>query len=277
MCDWTEPDHSQSPVVKKNVDRANEVRAGSRQVLVPGMCLGSKCYFFVDSGSSVNLVSFGLIKRLSLEKWVRPCTTKLSSFTMDNVPTRGLVKLIVQIAGLEHEAQFVVTDLLDTEFLIGDPFLRDMKVSVDYEESCLKFPGGSSVKFKDRPLNVTEKMRIRCNKTTVLQPNSIQFIQGKLTPTTINYQGLVEPYQKTMESTGVLFAEAVVHSEGRKVPIKCVNATYKPVVIYRNKLFAFLQPMGDHVGLHSVKRINRSPVQVNYDNNLNLELAARDR
>ncbi len=145
MCDWTEPDHSQSPVVKENVDRANEVRAGSRQVLVPGMCLRSKCYFFVDSGSSVNLVSFGLIKRLSLEKWVRPCTTKLSSFTMDNVPTRGLVKLIVQIAGLEHEAQFVVTDLLDTEFLIGGPFLRDMKVSVDYEDCCLKFPDENKV------------------------------------------------------------------------------------------------------------------------------------
>ncbi len=50
-------------------------------------------------------------------------------------------------------------------------------------------------------------MKIRCNKTTVLQPNSIQFIQGKLTPTTINYQGLVEPYQKTMESTGVMGAD----------------------------------------------------------------------
>ena len=229
---------------------------GNKHVLITGTCKGAKGYFFVDSGSSVSLVSASFVKRMKLEGEVTACSFNLSSFTQNKIPTLGIISLQVSIANRETQHNFIVTELLDTEFLMGHDFLQQKRINLDYEKGQLKLPDGSTTPFMEKPQNVKKSMKIRCNRTTVIPPNTIQYIQGRIPRTAVNYQGVTEPYCNTMLETGLLFANAIVHTEKRLMPLKCINATEEPIVIYKNKLLGFFQPPGTHENLYNVKSID---------------------
>ena len=157
------------------------------------------------------------------------------------------------MAGSRIQGKFIVTDLLDTEFLIGDRFLRQSGALIDYKEKVMRLPGGGSTPFKEKPKNVKRTMRVRCTKTVTVPANSVMYLQGSTSRTQKDLQGVIEPYVNTMVKTGLLLAEAVVHSEGRSVPIKCINANDEPVTVYKNKLLAYLQPLGSHKSIQGVR------------------------
>ena len=222
-----------------------------KHILVAGSCRGVAAYLFVDSGSAVSLVSTGLVKKLGLQSEIKPCGMVLKSFSQNTVQTRGMIKLPVMIAGTRFNNTFVLTDLLDTEFLIGDDFLRSNKVTLNYNTCRMLLPNGDSVPFTDKPENVTKQIKVRCSKISVIPPNTIQYISGKLQAKEANFQGLIEPqYKQGIGDTGILFARAVVHSDKRIVPLKCVNATDEPITIHKNKIVAMLKPVGDQECSH---------------------------
>ena len=111
---------------------------------------------------------------------VNSCSLKLSSFSQNKIPICGEIKLRVTIADTEYYSTFIITDLLDTEFLIGDPFLRQSGASIDYKENVLRLSEGKAAPFKLKPKNVSETVKIRCNKIITIPSNSMQYIEGKI-------------------------------------------------------------------------------------------------
>ena len=201
-------------------------------------------YCFIDSGSAVTMAATGFIKRLGLENQLRPSSKRLVSFSQDAVSTRGEIELELKIGSTTLKHTFIVTDLLDTEFLIGDDFLRTNKVTLDYSTNSLRVQNGTATAFIQKPRNVSRKLKVRCNKTTVIPPCSIRYISCKLPSTNSNLQGVIEPRFGSLLKVGILSATALVHSQKRWVPVKCVNATDGPVTVYRNKVMATLEPVG---------------------------------
>ena len=234
-----------------------------KHILVAGSCRGVAAYLFVDSGSAVSIVSTSFVKGLGVESGIRPCGMTLKSFSQDTIQIRGEIELQVIVAGNRFVHTFVVTDLLDTEFLIGDDFLRSNRVTLDYNKCRLMLNNGDSVPFTEKPENVKQQIKVRCSKVTVIPPNTIQYIRGKLQAKGVNFKGLIEPqYRQGVGDTGILFAHAVVHSEKRLVPIKCVNATDEPITIHKNKIIALLKPVGDQEFIHGVQRSRGHEVRV---------------
>lgn len=234
-----------------------------KHILVAGSCRGVTAYFFVDSGSAVSIVSTSFVKGLGVESGIRPCDMTLKSFSQDTIQIRGEIELKVIVAGNRFVHTFVVTDLLDTEFLMGDDFLRSNRVTLDYNECRLMLKNGDSVPFTEKPENVMQQIKVRCSEVTVIPPNTIQYIRGKLHSKGVNFKGLIEPqYRQGVGDTGILFAHAVVHSEKRLVPIKCVNATDEPITIHKNKIIALLKPVGDQEFIHGVQRSRGHEVRV---------------
>ena len=107
---------------------------------------------------------------MGLESEINPCYLKLTFFSQDNIPIRRKIKLRVAMAGELYN--FVVSDFLDTVFLVGDPFLRQSGVSISYRDNVLRLPSGSTTPFKENPTNVTRPMRVKCSKTTIVPPIS---------------------------------------------------------------------------------------------------------
>ena len=234
-----------------------------KHILVAGSCRGVTAYLFVDSGSAVSIVSTSFVKGLRLESGIRPCGMTLKSFSQDTIQIRGEVELQVVVAGNRFVHTFVVTDLLDTEFLIGDDFLRSNRMNLDYRSCKLSLPNGDSVPFTEKPENVKKQIKVRCSKVTVIPPNTVQCISGKLQAKRVNFKGLIKPpYKQGIGDTGISFAHSVVYSDKRLVPIECNNSTNEPITIHKNKIVALLKPVGGQKFIHGVQRIRGHDVGV---------------
>jgi hypothetical protein len=79
---------------------------------------------FVDTGSSPSLVSWTFINNAELTEQVKPCNVKINSFTKDSVPVMGTITINLTIAGNSCNHEFVVSNLLQDEFLIGIDYMR---------------------------------------------------------------------------------------------------------------------------------------------------------
>ena len=231
-------------------EKVEDVNAVSwKHIMVTGSCCDRNSYIFVDSGSAVSIVSTSFLKGvgLGLERKIRPSKLMLRSFSQDIIQVKGEIDLELTVAGTSFKHTFIVSDLLDTEFLIGDDFLRRNSVTLDYGKCRLVLPGGRSVPFTQKPENVHKQIKVRCNKVTVIPPNTIQYLKGKLQAKGGSYQGVIEPrYKNGIGETGLLLAHAIVHSDGKFVPIKCVNATDEPITIHKSKIVALLKPLDGH-------------------------------
>jgi len=226
--------------------------------MVQGLCGNVPCFLFADSGSSVSLVSSSFVKRIGWENRIQKYDIKLTSITQNRIKTDGIITLPVSIAGRGTQHSFVVTELLDTQFLMGLDFMQDKGVTMDHQLRVLRLPDGSSAPLIEKPQNVKKSSKIRCARTTVIEPHTVQYISGKIHSTSRNVQGLTQPYYNTERHTGLVLNSAVVHTEGRFLPAQCANPTDEPVVLHKNKLLGFLQPLGSHKSVHAVHRIELS-------------------
>ncbi|KAL5268729.1 hypothetical protein ACHWQZ_G002541 [Mnemiopsis leidyi] len=265
--DWRNSGPIQSreiPEKRSEREKVADVNAVNwKHILVKGSCAGRDSYIFVDSGSAVSIVSTGFVKRLGLEKNIRKCRFTLKSFSQDIIQVRGEIDLELEVAGSKFNHTFIVTDLLDTEFLMGDDFLRRNWITLDYGQCRLLLPEGQGVSFTEKPENVEKQIKVRCSKVTVIPPNTVQYLKGKLQANGRSYQGVLEPqYKNGVGETGILFAKAVVHSDKKFVPVKCVNATDEPITIHKNKIVALLKPLGDHELIKGVQLATENECKV---------------
>jgi len=220
----------------------NNVARAVKQILVSGSCAGTSVRFFVDSGSSVSLVSSAFVRRIGAESSVRPTKTMLASFTNNSIPVKGAITLTVTIAGLQQPQDFIVTELLDTPFLIGLDYLQDKHITLDNGRRKLFSPCGECV-YVNKPVSASVCMKIRCNRTVTVPSNTVQLLSGRLPQVSQDVQGVVEPYRNTAARMGVFMADALVSSEGRQVPIRCINTSEEDVTIYKGTLLGFLNPL----------------------------------
>ena len=188
---------------------------------------------------------------------IKPSSINLSSFTNDRIPTHGSIQLTLTIAGLNTHHEFIVTDNMDTEFLIGIDFLQRHKITLNLGENSLHTTVGSC-KFFNRPKTSDKTAKIRAQKTTVIPPNTMQYIRGKVPSSHSTVQGITEPYLNTMSSTGLFIANAAVYTKNRTLPLQCVNATDENITIYKGKLLGFLQPLDCGELIHNVS-IDENP------------------
>ena len=228
--------------------------------MVSGTCEGKRCNIMLDSGSSVSLVSSAFVNFLNLDKNILPSSVKLISFSSNSIPIQGELRLKLEIASQESVHDFVVTDrLLETEFLLGIDFMQQHDIILDLGRRELITRRGVS-HIIDIPTPCKRSMKIRCQKTVQIPPNSIMYITGSLETGAqhsgrgdrVNYSGIVEPYNNTMVKTNTIFANAIVHSENRKLPLQVINPTDDHITLYKNKLLAFLCPIDTGSDLHTV-------------------------
>ena len=254
-----------SPAPKSNTTQHRAINAvGSRHILVNGDINNTKVNIFVDSGSSVSLVSHAFIKRMKLESKIEKNAMILSSFTNDRIPTYGSINLPLLIGNLQTNHNYIITDHMDTELLIGIDFLKDYKITLNMNNSTLQTQYGEC-KFFRKPKDINKTMRIKCSNTTTIPPITIQYLKGKIPNTHNNYQGLTEPYFNTINDTGLLIAHATVYTNKRTLPLQCINATDIPITITKGRTLGLLHPIELGKSVHNVHISEEIPAHKPYD------------
>ena len=223
---------------------------GQRHVLIQGLHEGKGVNCFIDSGSSVSLISYRYICQQGLSERLGHTEIRLSSFTNNDIKTYGKLELEILVAGLPTTHTYVATDL-DTDVLIGIDFLEAHRMTLDMGHRKLVSRRGSAKLF-NKPEPLPRTMKIRCGITKSIPPHTIAFISGQVPKRGTNYEGVVDPYLNTTLNTGILLANAVVYTDKRTVPVQCINATDSPITIHKGKLLGFLQPIDLGQPVHNV-------------------------
>ena len=107
------------------------------QIIVRGLCHHKEATFFVDTGSSVSLISKAFVDSLSLTDQILKTKATLTSFTQHTILTYGEITLAANIANCSVSYTFIVTDLVDTTCLLGLPFLMTSNINVDVRRRVL--------------------------------------------------------------------------------------------------------------------------------------------
>ena len=101
------------------------------QIVLQGQCNKKDATFFIDTGSSVTLISKAFIDTIGISNQIRPTSLKLSSFTSNRIKTYGEVWMDVELAGCHVSHKMIITDMVDSTCLIGMDFLSQHQMNVD--------------------------------------------------------------------------------------------------------------------------------------------------
>lgn len=104
------------------------------------MCIqGHVISSLVDTGSSTNLISGRLIEKLGLTQGVVRGTFKLVGVTGAPLQTLGILKNVpVVIDGHSIAVDFIVTNLFNEDCILGQTFLSEQKVVIDFNTRSLR-------------------------------------------------------------------------------------------------------------------------------------------
>ena len=213
------------------------------QIIVQGYCHGSPCNILLDTGATISLVSTRIVYLLGLERDIRPTRQLIAGLAKTIVPMRGEIDLPIQIgkSGITHT--FVVSDNIDNEFLMGMDLMKHLRISIDIPNKTI-YLSNEKVPFSNKPLSISNRMKLRCNKTIVIPAKTACFVQSKvpICNAKSNYEGVVEPYHRLAETKGIFVTGTISYSSKNLVPVYCINPMPWDVTIYKNQLIAFIEP-----------------------------------
>ena len=69
-----------------------------------------------------------------------------------------------------------------------------------------------------------------------------------------NYEGVVEPYHKLADTSGLFVTGSLSYSNLNIVSVQCLNPQPWEITVYKNQLIAFIDPFEK---LDNVEKVNR--------------------
>ena len=239
----------------------------------------------MDTGSGASLVNEAFVKEAALGEEVRSCDTKLKSFTGDPIGIKGQITLDVTIGGYMTRHSYLITEGMETDVLVGADYLRESDITLNMGKGFLQLPNERRAEFLQLPSPLRKSMKIRVAKTTVIQPNTVQFMKGKMEEWGARepcsreklkgrYSGVIEPHQLhtnycRTSLRGIAIPRMAVYSKNGEVPLKCINLEEQPVTLYKNSFIAVMQPL--NCGWESIMS-NVAGLQLDEDSNKPAEL-----
>ena len=226
------------------------------QIIIQGFCRKTPANLLVDTGASISLVNTRLIDQLNAMHEVVPTSILIAGLENKIIPVRGEIKLLIQIGKMQISHNFVICDSLENEFLLGIDVLRKFEIKIDIPNKKICTPYGEE-NFLDKPISIKNRLKIRCNKSITLPGNSAGYMVGKIPicNTKLNYEGVLEPYHKLAEKSGVFVTPSLSYSNKNVVPIHYINVMPHDVTIYKNQLIAFIEPFKKFESVKNVYHI----------------------
>ena len=125
-------------------------------------------------------------------------------------------------------------------------FLSHNHISILTGSGMITSPQGSSP-FLPPPKPVKDRTKIRATHTTTVPPNTVMFIHGTMekgssTAHAPLESGFLEPYDNLTANDNFLVAAALTYIEKGDLPIRIINPTDEPIVVYKRNLLGFMNP-----------------------------------
>ena len=239
----------------------------ANQIIVRGTCNKVSATLFIDTGSSVSLVSKSFVVSLGLANQIKPTKVSLSSFTANIIKTHGQIELEMELAKYHVKHRMIVTDLVDTHCLIGLDFLKDHQMNIDIARRCITSRNGQA-SFLQQLRQLKKTCVVRSSKPYTVPANTVMFIKAKAPDLEMgdsSYSGFIEPKVNLLVDQGLLVDSAMCLTDSKTLPLRLSNLTDAPITVYKNKVLGTLYPIDSNCDneFRGVKESTVIPDQVN--------------
>ena len=239
-----------------NVKAIDKGTVGVQHLYVKGRLYEHKVNAFIDSGSSVSLVSTEFIKMKRLWENVRGSDILIRSFSKDKIPIDGVIELEVQLTGKTIKHTFLVSRYVEFELLIGLDYLTAAGIIIDIPGKCLK-AGNSKTMFMQRPSSITRIAKIRLANNEILEPGTANCIEAKMpghrTEPTDRYGlflGKDDP-----KRFNLVIADSVNYTEGYRFKVQVYNMGTKVVKLNKGDIIGKMCPLVIDNEIFSVHKV----------------------
>ena len=232
-------------------------KKGEQHLYSIGWIYGKKVTAFLDCGSSVSMVSRMFVWALGKIKEIRNSPIKIRSFTRDQVPIIGEINLPLELAGRVVNHRFLVTDLLDSEILIGLDYMQSGELILDIPRSCVCSNKGKA-EFVKGPASITRVAKIRVSEETLIRPGEVCFIQAFIPgkrQAPGNRLGLLVGAPELLIDKAVFITDSVCCSEGYNLVIPAVNVGEASITLEKGTVVGSLEPIDLEKGLQGVSTL----------------------
>ncbi|KAK3086157.1 hypothetical protein FSP39_014434 [Pinctada imbricata] len=230
---------------------ARNVRSGCFTAIDSGLYIPTRINevyvnFIVDSGASVTIVSYATYDAIPAKCCPPSQSTQHILSLADGKPleTKGSAVFEFRYGDqtIQHEA---VVAAIRGPGILGLDFLLEHKCTLDLSSMTLAFEDENIQMHLEQDMQCC---RVSVEETSVIPAHSERIITGQMVPLKADrplpFYGIVEPSQRFMEKTGVMVGRSLVTaSAGESVPIRLMNLSDDPKVIYKGTVPGLFEPI----------------------------------
>ena len=204
-------------------DKTNKVKVRVGHVSVSAL---------VDSGADITAMSSNLFKRAKLHQnyTILPTTLPVKGVTGTHLRILGKSTIPIHIGGLTMYQQFLITENIGHDLILGVDFLKQQKSQIDFDCNVLKLQKGMvEVPFCGSDEKYVCLISLAENVTLPPRSETVLNVHAK---TGLNIQdkiGLIEMNPALYSSHSVLGASCLVHMQKNVAVARILNPTNSKV------------------------------------------------
>jgi len=197
--------------------------------------------FMIDTGAAVSLVRRDVWEQVeeshsNMASW---SGCRLVGAEGSTIPVRGVAKLDFTMAGILMTAEFLVTDQLSSEAILGLDFLEQNKCIINAEQHTVHI-NGKAISLGPRPGKGTSPstLHVVISERLHIPPLSEMEVTGSTMQSVKLLQGhpyLIEPTDSqtpAMIATAV-FSPSLADGERTLIPLRVLNPLSQPITIHK--------------------------------------------
>ena len=199
--------------------------------------------FVIDSGATITLVASRVFERIPESNRPRLEKIKFDIRMADggSMKVKGKCVLDLTIGHIEVQHKVIIADI-EPEGLLGSDFLVKHNCVLSFKKNTLEIEG-ESVPYREHVSSATV-CRVKVSDTVTIPAGGEAVIAGKLIRRGKHTVcGIIEPSSQFVSKNGILVGKSLVDPCNTLIPIRVMNPSDEPKVVFRDAVVGTYQPV----------------------------------
>jgi hypothetical protein len=222
-----------------------KAQGGQKSIYAVVTTSGTEVKMLVDTGSERTLLHTDVFRQLpsEIKCKLKPQAESVFAANGETLKVEGVVDLVLNF-GKQSVVHPVIVANIPILGIIGFDFLETHEAEIFPSRGGLRL-NGHPVPVVCEHVPIVNCCRIAVASTVVLQPGSETLVPGKLVRGGFAPKvGMVEATESFLSrDRGVLVARTVVDATADEIPLRLVNLSSDPSILYQGTHVALIQPV----------------------------------
>ena len=208
----------------------------------------------LDTGSAVTLVHKGVLNRVARGRLApEKANERVVSANGQPLEVLGTCRLRIRLGGIHAVHSVLVASDITQECLVGVDFLSKHGCVIDFETKTVK-AGGESVKINCKNSGSVECCRLSLAETVTVPGFHEMLMLARIGVASDKVTGIIEPSPGFADKHAVMMARVLAEPKGDLVPVRMINSSPDPVVLYQGTTLGTFTPLDGGVFPRSTPR-----------------------